>query len=220
MAGNWVHAPETILQAYSLGVFPMAEDAGARDIRFYQPDERALLPLRPPRLPRRLRRTIRARRFEIRWNSCFTEVIDACAAPAKGRQTTWINAEIRRLYIALHKMGFAHSVEAFDGQELAGGLYGVALGGAFFGESMFTRRTDASKIALAHLIGRLIAGGYQLLDAQFDNSHLHQFGLYLLNHDAFMDKLQAALKQPARLCLDQPEDWVLAALEQAMSETS
>jgi len=220
MTGQWVHAPETLLQAYAMGVFPMAENAAAEEIRFYQPEERALLPLNPPLIPRRLRRTVRQRRFQLRWNSAFAAVIDGCAAPAAGRQTTWINAEIRRLYIALHKMGFAHSVEVFDQDQLVGGLYGVALGGAFFGESMFSLRPDASKIALVHLMARLLDGGFQLLDAQFENDHLRQFGLFTLENARFQDRLQAALQKPAFLRLDQSEEAVLAVLEQAISVTS
>ena len=220
MTGQWVHAPETLLQAYAMGVFPMAESATAEEIRLYQPEERALLPLDPPHIPRRLRRTVRQRQYALRWNSAFAAVIDGCAAPAAGRPTTWINAEIRRLYIALHKMGFAHSVEVFDQDQLVGGLYGVALGGAFFGESMFSLRPDASKIALVHLIARLLDGGFQLLDAQFDNDHLRQFGLFTLDNDRFQDRLQAALQKPAFLRLDQSEDAVLAVLEQAITVTS
>ena len=209
MADRFAFSPETLIKAYSLGVFPMADSADSTEIRFYDPDVRALIPLgwhdgRKPafHLPKRLARTIPQNPFRVTFDQDFAAVISQCAAPSPTRADTWINADIRALYIALHKLGFAHSVEVWDGDALVGGLYGVALRAAFFGESMFSRRTDASKIALVHLVARLRAGGFRLLDAQFTNDHLLQFGIYEISRDQFQQQLATALSQPANLQLE------------------
>ena len=200
MADRFAFSPETLIKAYSLGVFPMAHSADSHEIKFYDPEVRALIPLawregarHEFHIPRRLARTVRRQPFSVTINRDFATVIDECAAIRDGRNETWINRDIRKLYVALHRLGFAHSVEVWDGETLVGGLYGVALRAAFFGESMFSRRTDASKIALVHLVARLRAGGFRLLDAQFTNDHLMQFGIYELNRDMFQERLAAAL---------------------------
>jgi leucyl/phenylalanyl-tRNA---protein transferase len=168
--------PELLLQAYAVGIFPMAESAEDDEVFWVDPDPRGVLPLEQFHVPKRLRRTVRQEVFEIRCDSAFEAVLRACAEPAGDRPSTWINPEILRLYSGLHRIGAAHSVEAWMGRELVGGLYGVSLAGAFFGESMFSRVTDASKVALVHLVARLRAGGYRLLDTQFVTQHLQQFG--------------------------------------------
>ncbi|MDX1732491.1 MAG: leucyl/phenylalanyl-tRNA--protein transferase, partial [Aurantimonas coralicida] len=168
--------PSILLKAYACGIFPMAEKADDPGIFWIDPTERGILPLDGFHLPRSLRKTIRRAPFDIRVDTAFAAVVDGCAEAAPGRMETWINGQIRSLTLALAQEGFAHSVEAWDGDELVGGLYGVSLGGAFFGESMFSRRTDASKVALAYLWERLCRGGYQLLDTQFLTGHLERFG--------------------------------------------
>ena len=200
MADRFAFSPETLIKAYSLGVFPMADSADSREIKFYDPEARALIPLawrdgarHEFHIPRRLARTIRRQPFTVTINRDFATVIDECAAIRDGRKDTWINRDIRQLYVALHRLGFAHSVEVWEGKTLVGGLYGVALRAAFFGESMFSRRTDASKIALVHLVARLRAGGFRLLDAQFTNDHLMQFGIHEISRDRFQARLADAL---------------------------
>ncbi len=188
-----VITPEIILRAYAAGIFPMAESADDPSLFWVEPEIRGVIPLDGFHLPSRLARTIRADRFEIRVDSAFDEVIAACAEPQPGRPETWINIRIRELFEALHRLGHAHSVECWDGGRLVGGLYGLSLGGAFFGESMFHRATDASKVALVHLVARLRAGGYQLLDAQFQTPHLAQFGTAEVSRHAYRGMLDAAV---------------------------
>jgi len=168
--------PELMLGAYAVGLFPMAADAEDEDLQWYDPDPRGVLPLQAFHLPRRLRRTVLSGRFDVTVDQDFPAVMKGCAAPAPGREQTWINSEIYRLFCALHEMGYAHSVECRQNGELVGGLYGVALGGAFFGESMFSRVTDASKVALVHLVARLRLSGFMVLDTQFGTDHLTRFG--------------------------------------------
>ena len=206
MTDRFAFSPETLIKAYSLGVFPMADSADSREIKFYDPEARALIPLawregtrHEFHIPRRLARTVRRQPFSVTINRDFATVIDECATIRDGRKDTWINRDIRQLYVALHRLGFAHSVEVWDGETLVGGLYGVALRAAFFGESMFSRRTDASKIALVHLVARLRAGGFRLLDAQFTNDHLMQFGIYEISRDAFQARLADALAKAGNL---------------------
>ena len=166
--------PEIVLQAYAHGLFPMAEDRDDPELFWVDPEQRGILPLDDFHVPRRLARTVRTDRYRVTSDRCFGAVIEACAAQTRDRPRTWINAEIRRLYSALHQAGHVHSLETWDGHDLVGGLYGVSLGGAFFGETMFSRARDASKVALVHLVARLRAGGFRLLDAQFTTEH--QFG--------------------------------------------
>lgn len=186
--------PQVLLKAYACGLFPMAESAEDAGLFWLEPERRGLLPLDKFHIPRRLKRTIRSDMFEIRISGNFQAVIDGCAEPMPGRSKTWINKEIRRLYGELFDMGHCHTVEAWAGGELVGGLYGVALNGAFFGESMFTRATDASKVCLAHLVARLIVGGYSLLDTQFVTDHLQKFGTVEVTQAEYNRRLGAALK--------------------------
>ena len=209
MAKSYAFAPETIIKAYALGLFPMAESHDSTHIRFYDPDMRGLIPLDNTlgnglHIPRRLRRRVRQHPYHITINRDFAAVINACAAPSATRAETWINADIRQLYLALHKMGFAHSVETWHEGKLVGGLYGVHLRAAFFGESMFSRQNDASKIALVHLMARLRFGGFQLLDAQFTNQHLRQFGAIEVPRTEFQRHLANALAKEAKLNLAAP----------------
>jgi leucyl/phenylalanyl-tRNA---protein transferase len=168
--------PDMLLRAYSIGLFPMADSADDPELFWVEPEIRGVIPLDRFHISRRLAKTIRKRPFDIRYDTAFEAVIEGCAMPAPDRPTTWINRKIRTLYTALHRMGYAHSVEAWEGDALVGGLYGVSLGAAFFGESMFSLRTDASKVCLVHLVARLRARGFQLLDTQFTTEHLKSFG--------------------------------------------
>ncbi len=211
--------PQLLLGAYASGIFPMAESRNDPDLYWIDPDMRGVIPLDRFHIPRRLRRTLRANPFDIRCNSAFLETVRGCAEPNGDRPETWINDEIQRLYCALYDMGFAHSVECWDGDELVGGLYGVSLGGAFFGESMFSRATDASKIALCHLAARLRKSGFVLLDSQFVTDHLRQFGTEEIDRAAYKSRLAEALKVNADF---QPElsDDELAAFIQSTTQTS
>ncbi|WP_188518317.1 leucyl/phenylalanyl-tRNA--protein transferase [Alsobacter metallidurans] len=168
--------PELLLRAYACGIFPMAESADDPALYWVEPRERGVIPLDGFQLPSRLARTVRSDRFEVRVDHDFEGVIAGCAAPAPDRRQTWINARIRELYGALFDLGWAHTVECWREGQLVGGLYGVRLGGAFFGESMFHRERDASKVALVHLVARLRAGRFRLLDTQFVTPHLAGFG--------------------------------------------
>jgi leucyl/phenylalanyl-tRNA--protein transferase len=168
--------PQVLLKAYACGIFPMAESAEDSELFWIEPEMRGILPLDRFHVPASLAKFMRKRTFEIRIDSDFRSVIEACAQKTIGRPKTWINQRIRNLYCELYALGHAHSVECWHQGELAGGLYGVSLGAAFFGESMFTRRTNASKVALVHLVERLRAGGYRLLDTQFTTPHLRGFG--------------------------------------------
>lgn len=188
---------DLLLGAYASGVFPMAESRDDDELFFVDPAERAIIPLEAPDLPRRLGRLVRSDAFEVRVDTAFETVLDACAAPAPGREDTWINAEIRSLYIQLHASGFAHSVEVWRERRLVGGLYGVSLGAAFFGESMFSRERDASKVALVHLIARLKAGGYLLLDAQFQTAHLKSLGAVEISRESYRKRLAEAVPKVA-----------------------
>ena len=194
--------PETIpvadlIQAYSLGVFPMAETRDDSDIMWIDPEWRGILPLDAFHVPKRLARTIRTSPLAVRIDTAFATVIEACAKPGRGRPKTWISGVIERSYVELHRAGHAHSVEVFDGEDLIGGLYGVSIGAAFFGESMFSTRRDVSKIALAYLVARLRAGGYKLLDAQFVTEHLSQFGAIELPRGRYHDMLRPAVDAKA-----------------------
>ena len=168
--------PELILRAYRAGIFPMAEDATSDDLFWVSPELRGVIPLDAFHLTRSLRNTLRHNDFSVRVDTDFDAVIEGCATAGTERDTTWINATIRRLYGQLFARGYVHTVEVWDGNALVGGLYGVSIGAAFFGESMFHRVTNCSKIAMAHLLVRLRAGGYRLLDTQFVTDHLRTFG--------------------------------------------
>jgi leucyl/phenylalanyl-tRNA--protein transferase len=185
--------PEDLLACYKRGVFPMAESRDDEGFFIVDPEWRCVFPLDGLHVPRRLARTLRQDKFTFTINREFGRVIDGCAAPGKDREDTWINPDIRALYMELHQRGTAHSVEARIDGELAGGLYGVALGGAFFGESMFSWATDASKAALVQLAARLRRGGFKLLDAQFITPHLEQFGAQTLPRRIFQALLGVAM---------------------------
>ncbi len=185
--------PEVLLKAYACGIFPMAESATDPVLYWIEPKERGILPLDGLVVSRSLARAVRRTDYEVRIDHDFDAVIDACAAAGPGRRSTWINAEIRRLYRALFAIGHAHTVEIWRGGGLVGGLYGVHLGAAFFGESMFHRDTDASKIALVHLVARLRAGGFELLDTQFVTDHLKRLGAYELSRKEYHRRLDSAV---------------------------
>jgi leucyl/phenylalanyl-tRNA---protein transferase len=186
---------DELLLAYRLGIFPMAEARSAKETLWVRPQERAILPLETFHVPGRLARTVRSDRFEVRVDTAFAAVIRACAAARAGRRETWINNEIIEAFEKLHFQKRAHSVEAWEDGKLAGGLYGLSLGAAFFGESMFSTKRDASKVALVHLAARLKAGGYALLDAQFPNEHLTQFSAIIVGRERFEHLLADALKR-------------------------
>jgi leucyl/phenylalanyl-tRNA---protein transferase len=207
--------PDDLIACYQRGVFPMAESRDDDGVFLVDPEWRCIMPLDTFHVPRRLKRTLRADRFRFTINRDFAAVLDACAEPAPDREDTWINPDIRALYLELHRRGVAHSVEARFADTLVGGLYGVGLGGAFFGESMFSRATDASKAALVHLAARLKFGGFRLLDAQFVTPHLEQFGAQALPRRIFHALLGAALDTKgnfAALREDASGEEMLAAL--------
>lgn len=185
--------PDLLLQAYEVGFFPMADGAEDDDLFWVNPPMRGVIPLDQFHVPRRLARTVRQDVFEVRVDSDFDGVIEGCGASAPGRSSTWINADIRRLYGALFERGACHTVEVWRDEALVGGLYGVSIGGAFFGESMFSRERDASKVALVHLVGRLKASGYTLLDTQFITEHLKQFGACEIPADNYRKLLADAV---------------------------
>jgi len=205
--------PEILLRAYSVGLFPMAERRDDPTLYWIDPEKRGILPLDKFHVSHRLKRTVRSGRFEVRCDTAFREVMTGCALPAAGRTETWINQEIVRLYGELFKMGRAHSVESWRNGALAGGLYGVALGGAFFGESMFSRETDASKVALVHLIARLKKGGFRLLDTQFVTDHLSQFGAREIHRDGYRELLASALDVNATFYRDLDEGAIESFLQ-------
>ena len=187
-------SPQDLLNLYARGVFPMAESRDDSGIFVVDPEKRAVFPMNALKISKTLAKRIRNRAFEIRINTVFNEVVDACAAPRDGHEETWINDQLRELYDGLHRLDHAHSVECWHTDELVGGLYGVSLAGAFFGESMFSRRNDASKVALVHLVERLKAGGFSLLDAQFQTDHLKSLGAIEINRDAYHKRLLSALQ--------------------------
>jgi leucyl/phenylalanyl-tRNA---protein transferase len=199
--------PEVLLKAYACGIFPMAESADDPALFWIEPEMRGIIPINGFHVPTRLARTVRAERFSVLCDRDFDGVIAGCAEPRPGRGRTWINARIRRLYRGLYDIGHCHTVEVYDGAALVGGLYGVSLGAAFFGESMFHRARDASKVALVHLVARLKAGGYTLLDTQFVTEHLMAFGAIEVPRRSYHKLLDAATAQSAdfaRLPLDRP----------------
>lgn len=212
--------PELLLQAYAVGVFPMAEGRDDPRLFFVDPDKRGILPLDGFHIPRSLRKTVRRRTFEVVWDRDFEAVLDGCAEATERRPDTWINPEIRRLYLALHARGHAHSVECRLDGRLVGGLYGVRLGGAFFGESMFSRATDASKVALVHLVAKLKAGSFILLDTQFITEHLARFGAVEIPREDYRRMLNDAIAEPVQFDVS-ADDWPsVEALLQDVTQTS
>jgi leucyl/phenylalanyl-tRNA--protein transferase len=190
--------PELMLRAYRHGLFPMAETRRGERLYWLDPERRGILPLDGFHLPRRLARTVLSGPFTVTVDEDFASTIAGCAQAAPGREDTWINPQIERLFSELHRQGHAHSVETRLDGCLVGGLYGVAIGGVFFGESMFSFVRDASKVALVHLVARLRLGGFQLLDTQFVTAHLSQFGAEELARDEYKLRLARALDAPAR----------------------
>ena len=196
MHGHYL-TPQLLLRAYAEGLFPMAERRDDPALYWVAPEQRGIIPLDAFHVPRRLARTVRSGHFTVTTDRAFAAVMQACAAPAPGRPDTWINSEIVRLYTALHASGHAHSVECWREGQLLGGLYGVALGSAFFGESMFSRTRDASKVALVALVDALRAGGFTLLDTQFLTGHLSQFGAVEIPRAQYLELLHAAIARDA-----------------------
>jgi leucyl/phenylalanyl-tRNA---protein transferase len=199
--------PEVLLKAYACGIFPMAESADDPALYWIEPDERGVIPLGNFHVPARLARTVRTTPFTVLIDHDFDAVIDGCAEPKRDRARTWINERIRRIYRALYEAGHCHSVEVYDDDNLVGGLYGVSLGRAFFGESMFHRARDASKIALVHLVARLKSGGYKLLDTQFVTDHLRMFGAFEVPKQRYHRLLEEAITGDAdfgALPMDRP----------------
>ena len=191
--------PDLLLRAYASGVFPMAEEADDPEVFWVRPETRGVIPLDDFHTPKSLLKVIKQGRFEIRLDSSFTGVIDACAESRERREKTWINGPIREAYGELFARGHCHTVEAWQGDAMVGGLYGVTLGRAFFGESMFSRATDASKVCLVHLVNHLVAQGFVLLDTQFNTEHLKRFGAVDISRARYERLLAQALEgEPAR----------------------
>lgn len=210
--------PQVLLKAYTCGIFPMAESADDPALYWIEPQHRGILPLDAVHVPRRLARTLRTAPYSVRIDTDIEGVIEGCASSRPGRRSTWINERIRSLYRDLFNLGHCHTVEVWDGSRLVGGLYGVALNGAFFGESMFSYARDASKIALVHLAARLAYGGFRLLDTQFVTDHLRQFGTVELNREEFHRMLEKALDVQAdflRLPMEAPPEEILNILDTA-----
>jgi leucyl/phenylalanyl-tRNA--protein transferase len=212
--------PEMLVRAYAAGIFPMAETRDDPTVYWIDPDERGILPFDSFHVPRSLRKTVRRGLFEVRIDTAFRAVIEACAEPAPGRRDTWINSPILDAYTALHELGITHSVECWQDGDLVGGLYGVALGGVFFGESMFSRRTDASKVALVHLVGRLRADGFRLLDIQFLTEHLAHFGAITVTRGAYLALLDEALDLAVSFRPEPLSHLELEAFLQSTTQTS
>lgn len=211
--------PDMLLRAYAIGVFPMAEDRDDPELFWVDPRMRGIIPLDDFHVPRRLQRTVRSGRFHVTFDHAFEEVIESCAESTEVRPRTWINDRIVTLYTSLFHMRHAHSVECWQDGELVGGLYGVSLGGAFFGESMFSRVRDASKVALVHLVARLRSGGFTLLDAQFTTEHLNQFGAREIPRKDYRRQLSVALNVDAYFDPDADTGDISALLQRLKSPT-
>jgi leucyl/phenylalanyl-tRNA--protein transferase len=216
--------PTLVLRAYAIGIFPMASCRHGRTIHWVAPAMRGVLPLEHFHVPRSLRKAIRRAPFEVRFDSDFVGVVGGCAEPRPGHPETWINRDIARVFRELFDLGYAHTVEVWRGDCLVGGLYGLALGSAFFGESMFSRATDASKIALVHLVARLRHGGFTLLDTQFVTDHLRQFGAVEVPNARYLHYLDQALRRRATfysgLTAEESEAALSAVLTQSSTHTS
>ncbi len=212
--------PDLLLRAYAIGIFPMAESRVDPELHWIDPDLRGVLPLDKLHVPRKLRAKIRRGVFEVRCNTAFQEVIRGCAEPAENRPDTWINPVIEQLYNELYEMGFAHSVECWQNGRLVGGLYGVSLGAAFFGESMFSRATDASKVALVQLVLRLRKGGFLLLDTQFTTPHLTRFGAEEIPREDYRRLLTKAVSSRAEFYSGSVSASELEAFLQSTTQTS
>lgn len=208
--------PELLLRAYAAGLFPMAESRNDPDIFWVDPKRRGILPLDDFHVPRSLRKVVRRGELNVTCDTVFSDVITACGEPQADRPETWINETIRDAYTRLHDIGFAHSVECWRDGRLVGGLYGVSLGAAFFGESMFSRERDASKVALVHLVARLRLGGFRLLDTQFVTDHLKRFGVVEVPARVYLTHLDDAIQYQALFPCDPPAEDLSAALDAAL----
>ena len=213
-------SPDLLLRAYATGIFPMSEARDDDKIFWVDPEVRGILPLDAYHIPRSLKKVVRRGKFEARFDTAFVEVLDLCADTAPDRENTWINGPIRNAVIRLHEMGFAHSVESWQDGELVGGLYGIALGSAFFGESMFSRRSDASKVALVNLLALLHLGHYHLLDTQFVTDHLGTFGTIEIPADAYRTRLETALKYQSLFHSTVAEAQLKQAVDRVLTESS
>ncbi|WP_297490486.1 leucyl/phenylalanyl-tRNA--protein transferase [Acidocella sp.] len=211
--------PDLLLRAYRLGLFPMAESRDAKTLHWLDPEARGVLPLHGFHIPRSLLKVLRAGRFVVTANAAFAHTIAQCAAARAVRPETWINPEIEKLFIELYRLGFAHSVESWEDGRLVGGLYGAALGGVFFGESMFSTATDASKVALVHLVARLRLSGFTLLDTQFLTAHLSRFGAVEVPRNAYHEMLADALEVPARFIASPDAAVLMREIETMRLET-
>jgi len=211
--GSNALSPDPLVRAYAAGIFPMAESRDSPDVYWVDPRKRGVLPLDTFHIPGRLKKKVRKHLYEVRCDSAFAAVIESCGQAAANREDTWINEPILAAVVQLHEMGLAHSVEAWQEGQLVGGLYGVSLGAAFFGESMFSRATDASKVALVHLVARLRLGGYRLLDTQFVTDHLKQFGAIEIPATEYHKLLEDALKYQGLFPVSASDDEVSTALE-------
>ncbi len=208
-----------LLTAYASGIFPMSEDSQDSEIFWVDPKRRGVLPLDGLHIPRRLKRTIRSSDLTIRVDHAFKDCMHACSKSRPGRRSTWINDQIIELYTGLYEVGYAHSVEAWRDDQLVGGLYGVSIGGAFFGESMFSFEQDASKIALVYLVARLVHGGYRLLDVQFVTEHLQKFGVIEISKADYKKRLTEVIVVEADF-YSMPLDWTGSKVLQSMTQTS
>ncbi|MDP6262314.1 MAG: leucyl/phenylalanyl-tRNA--protein transferase [Rhodospirillales bacterium] len=211
---------ELLLRAYATGIFPMAESRDDPDIFWVEPEARGILPLDRFHISRSLRKTLRGKPFDMRCDTAFSDVIGACRESAKNRRETWINDEIIQAYTDLHKLGFTHSVECWRKGRLVGGLYGVSLAGVFCGESMFSHVTDASKIALVHLVARLKYGGFVLLDVQFVTDHLKRFGAVEIPASEYLERLSQALEVQARFYSEPESPGLEFELEKLLAQPS
>ena len=206
--------PDMLLRAYSIGVFPMAEDRDDPELVWVDPRMRGIIPMNKFHVPRRLRRTVRNDIFEVTFDRDFADVIESCAEATEGRPRTWINSRIVDLYTSLHFKGHGHSVECWQDGDLVGGLYGISLKGVFFGESMFSRATDASKVALIHLAAKLSVGGFAFIDTQFITKHLSRFGAIEVPRNEYRGLLAAALKFDPEFDVDYDAGDLEAILQQ------
>lgn len=208
MNADFPVTPDILLRAYAAGIFPMAESADDPGLHWIEPKLRGVIPLDGFHLSARMARLVRSHDYEITADRDFDAVIAGCASPRGPERETWINAHIRRLYRALFDRGFCHTIEVWRGTELVGGLYGVSIGAAFFGESMFHRERDCSKLALVHLVARLKAGGYRLLDTQFVTDHLRQFGAIEIPRAEYRRRLEQAIGRAADFAVWPPDETV------------
>lgn len=215
-----VITPDLLLQAYASGIFPMSEGREDEELFWVEPDERGIIPFKNFHASSSLRKTLRKEKFLVTINRAFSEVMEGCAEPGQGRESTWISNRIQDLYCDLNSRGFAHSIECWNGDKLVGGLYGVCLPGAFFGESMFSRERDASKVALVYLIARLIKGGFVLLDTQFVTDHLKKFGAVAIEREEYKQQLHRALEVKDSDFYRLPESASTADILQLITQTS